>query len=56
MKQYTLTDEEKKRSLELFQELDGDLSEATKKLFKDENEKGSTVEVGLCESIGSKKG
>ena len=43
MKQYTLTDEEKKRSLELFQELDGDLSEATKKLFKDENEKGSTV-------------
>jgi len=43
MKQYQLTEEEKKRSLELFQELDGDLSEATKKLFKDENEKGSTV-------------
>jgi hypothetical protein len=43
MKEYVLKPEEKERSLQLFEELDGDLSDATKKLFDDENEKGSTV-------------
>jgi len=43
MKEYVLTKEEKEKSLELFKELDGDLSEATKQLFNDPNEKGSTV-------------
>jgi hypothetical protein len=43
MKDYVLTKEEKERSLQLFEELDGDLSGATKKLFNDDNEKGSTV-------------
>jgi len=43
MKEYALSKEEKQRSLQLFEELDGDLSNATKKLFNDENEKGSTV-------------
>ena len=43
MKEYVLTTEEKEKSLKLFEELDGDLSECTKKLFDDPNEKGSTV-------------
>jgi len=43
MKEYTLKPEEKEKSLKLFEELDGDLSAVTKKLFNDENEKGSTV-------------
>ena len=43
MKEYILKPEEKERSLQLFEELDGDLSGVTKKLFNDENEKGSTV-------------
>ena len=43
MKEYTLKPEEKEKSLQLFEELDGDLSAVTKKLFNDENEKGSTV-------------
>ena len=43
MKEYALSKEEKERSLKLFDELQGDLSAATKKLFNDDNEKGSTV-------------
>ena len=43
MKEYSLSKEEKEKSLQLFEELNGDLSAATKKLFDDENEKGSTV-------------
>ena len=39
MKEYVLTAEEKGASLKLFDELDGDLNEATKQLFKDTNEK-----------------
>lgn len=42
MKEYVLTKEQKEKSLDLFQELDGDLSEAVKKLFDDPAEKGST--------------
>ena len=42
MKEYVLTKEEKERSLGLFVELEGDLNEATKQLFDDDNEKGST--------------
>lgn len=43
MKEYALSKEEKERSLKLFDELQGDLSAATKKLFNDDNEKGSTI-------------
>ena len=43
MKEYVLTKEEKEKSLKLFEELEGDLSECTKQLFNDLNEKGSTV-------------
>lgn len=43
MREYVLTNKEKESSLKLFEELDGDLSECTKKLFDDPNEKGSTV-------------
>jgi hypothetical protein len=43
MKEYVLTKEEKERSLGLFVELEGDLNEATKQLFDDDNEKGSTI-------------
>ena len=39
MKEYVLTTEEKEKSLKLFEELDGDLSECTKKLFDDPNER-----------------
>ena len=43
MRNYILSKQEKERGIELFRELDGDLNEATKKLFDDPNEKGSTV-------------
>ena len=43
MKEYVLTQQQKEKSLKLFEELDGDLSECTKQLFGDPNEKGSTV-------------
>ena len=43
MKEYVLTKEEKSKSLELFDKLDGDLSETAKQLFNDPKEKGSTV-------------
>lgn len=43
MKEYILTPAEKEKSLKLFESLEGDLSECTKQLFEDPNEKGSTV-------------
>ena len=43
MNNYILPKEEKERGVGLFKELDGDLNEATKKLFEDPNEKGSTI-------------
>jgi hypothetical protein len=56
MKEYVLTKEEKERSLSLFEELDGDLNEATKKLFKDEKEKGSIVRGRALRKFWVEKG
>ena len=56
MKEYVLTAEEKGASLKLFDELDGDLNEATKQLFKDTNEKGSTVRGRALRKFWVEKG
>jgi len=56
MKEYVLTKEEKDTSLKLFEELNGDLNETTKKLFKDTNEKGSTIRGRALRKFWVEKG
>ena len=56
MNNYFLTKEEKGQALQLFKELDGDLNEATKKLFEDPNEKGSTIRGRALRKFWVEKG
>jgi len=56
MKEYTLTKEEKDASLKLFEDLEGDLNKATKKLFKDSDEKGSTIRGRALRKFWVEKG
>jgi hypothetical protein len=56
MKEHVLTKEEKDTSLQLFEELDGDLNETTKKLFNDNNEKGSTIRGRALRKFWVEKG
>jgi hypothetical protein len=56
MNNYILSQDEKKKGVDLFKELDGDLNEATKKLFDDPNEKGSTVRGRALRKFWVEKG
>ena len=56
MSNYVLTKQEKVTAIELFKELDGDLSEACVKLFDDPNEKGSTIRGRALRKFWVEKG